>query len=454
MPPKSLTMLKNGNQVPNLILINRFGDIETKPALSSGVFNIMNLYKLCGFRKFDHFELRYTWRVNGSKNQYFTLFAKSEGKADTMNLYELPNVLESKKKRFYGTMCIVYSNSNSLDSTTIQDLTVEKWNEIKSSLIEDIEDKSSSQPLPISPLTFTPIRMTIDMSVNPSDSVRTEQGFISSKVVGKVENKSTNSTAIGVSAAASSSNSKISSEIAVKDSDDEDDEDDEENIKRPTEFISDDEDDEDEDEDEDDEDEYGEEGDLESEMNAEELLQEEKTKKFIASSLYSDDNVSSNPQTNSSGGISTNTESNSTQKRGGGGISLQSKSAKKLMGNGMGVGIMNPKNSKSKGANKKTKGKSKGKTPAKGKKSKANSDDVSDVDDGDIGDDADEYYEDDDNESADYGDDDMIYENIMNGMKKKANSGAGGNEIGEMESFYASKIFDIEPELEEEKYEY
>jgi hypothetical protein len=96
------------------------------------------LYKKCGFRTSDHFDIRTTWSVEfNNEIVNVELWAKNEGKANNENKYDFPPNVD--KDLFFGSCALVRVDSNG----TIVNLTCDLWLKIYEKLFggfEEIDD--------------------------------------------------------------------------------------------------------------------------------------------------------------------------------------------------------------------------------------------------------------------------------------------------------------------------
>jgi hypothetical protein len=94
-----------------------------------------NLYKKCGFKVQNGFEMRHRWTVDMKQTKYnVEVWSKKEGKAGSENKYDLPPPVD--KELYFGTMAIVgYDIFHNF-----VDLDVELWNKIYEHLFGGFED--------------------------------------------------------------------------------------------------------------------------------------------------------------------------------------------------------------------------------------------------------------------------------------------------------------------------
>ena len=125
-----------------IVLISRFGETKT---LSISSFNYDELYKKCKFRKSDDFEKRHTWKlIWNNENIFIQLFSKDNGRATSINKYELPPPLD--KEIYYGCMALVATSDVGCQS--VVNLTTDQWQILYEKLhggFEDLEDEDTSE---------------------------------------------------------------------------------------------------------------------------------------------------------------------------------------------------------------------------------------------------------------------------------------------------------------------
>ena len=111
--------------MPNIILINKNGSLEEKKC-----DKLQDLYKKCGFKKKDNFELRHKYSFN---NNHYLLYSKNVGRAGQENKYELPPPLD--KELYFGKMCLVKVH-NKIERS----INKEEWKNIYNKLMGGFED--------------------------------------------------------------------------------------------------------------------------------------------------------------------------------------------------------------------------------------------------------------------------------------------------------------------------
>lgn len=99
------------------------------------------LYKKCGFKKADGFEVQNVWniKINGTKYNV-SLYAKTDGKANTENKYDFPPPVDTKL--FFGACVLVCMVSS---SKMLTDLSIEMWEKMYEKLFGGFEDLSNTK---------------------------------------------------------------------------------------------------------------------------------------------------------------------------------------------------------------------------------------------------------------------------------------------------------------------
>lgn len=130
-----------------IVLIQKNGDVIDK---NVNKFTISDMYKKCGFRKPKDFSVQYSWSVDDEN--YITLFAKTSGRANTENKFELPPPID--QTLFFGTIGIIKSvgpiynpANNEFDEDAdayIEPFTVKEWKVVYEKLMGGFEDLNTS----------------------------------------------------------------------------------------------------------------------------------------------------------------------------------------------------------------------------------------------------------------------------------------------------------------------
>lgn len=157
-----------------VVIVDKGGDLKS---LNIKNFIIDELYKKCNLRKPDDFIKQTEWSVTiKDKKYYVALYAKTKGRANTENKYDLPPPVDNSL--FYGSMALVNFMKSNGDETDACDLDVEEWEKIYEKLfggfedIENTDDEEETDELanvPKSQLTKTGGYLKDDFVVDTSE---------------------------------------------------------------------------------------------------------------------------------------------------------------------------------------------------------------------------------------------------------------------------------------------
>lgn len=116
-----------------IVFIEKSGDTkESNIKLDS----LNELYKKCGFKSNNNFSKAHTWCV---KNNYYSVFSKTSGRANQENKYELPPPIDNEL--YFGKMIAIKHSSKELKNKgEIQDLSKEEWESTYETLFGGFED--------------------------------------------------------------------------------------------------------------------------------------------------------------------------------------------------------------------------------------------------------------------------------------------------------------------------
>jgi hypothetical protein len=102
-------------------------------------FNEEELFKKCGFKKGDGFLKQHEWKVKTGGAKYFiSVYAKTEGRANTENKYDFPPPIDSIL--YFGNCAIVAKN----DAQKYVDLSLDLWTTIYEKLFGGFEDLAAT----------------------------------------------------------------------------------------------------------------------------------------------------------------------------------------------------------------------------------------------------------------------------------------------------------------------
>jgi hypothetical protein len=132
--------LSKNNQNVSVVIVEKGGSLKS---LTIKDYKEEELYKKCGFKKPDGFSKQTEWgnKIDGIK--YITsVYAKTEGKANTENKYDFPPPIDNKL--FFGSCAIVTSIKNAENQVNLTSLSLELWNKIYEKLFGGFEDLTTT----------------------------------------------------------------------------------------------------------------------------------------------------------------------------------------------------------------------------------------------------------------------------------------------------------------------
>lgn len=122
-----------------IIIVEKNGSIKETNVKS---ISEDELYKKCGYKKPDGFELRTKWKVSIKKdvNQTFRIemYAKEEGRANSENKYDFPPPVDTKL--FFGNCLLINKDADG----NIDDLSKEHWDMVYEKLFGGFEDLTTN----------------------------------------------------------------------------------------------------------------------------------------------------------------------------------------------------------------------------------------------------------------------------------------------------------------------
>jgi len=118
-----------------VVLIDKKGTVITKQVKNC---SIETLYKKCKCRSNQDFEQRHTWPY---KDNYISLYARDNGRANTENKYDLPPPLDTVL--YFGTMVLVGHSKEAINNEELVDITKEDWLALYEKLFGGFEDLNS-----------------------------------------------------------------------------------------------------------------------------------------------------------------------------------------------------------------------------------------------------------------------------------------------------------------------
>lgn len=124
----------------SIIIVDKGGSLKT---LAVKVYNVEELYKKCGFKKSDGFNLQVEWPVKLDGQRYLIqMYGKLDGKANMENKYDFPPPID--KNLYFGSCALVGMLRDDTNNRSHINLSIELWNKIYEKLFGGFEDLSST----------------------------------------------------------------------------------------------------------------------------------------------------------------------------------------------------------------------------------------------------------------------------------------------------------------------
>ena len=126
----------------SVIIVEKTGTL--KP-LAIKDFKEEELFKKCGFKKGDDFVKQHEWNIKQHDKKYLvSVFAKTDGRANSENKYDFPPPIDSKL--FFGN-CVIVAKLKSESTSVYTNLTMEMWEKMYEKLFGGFEDLSATAAL-------------------------------------------------------------------------------------------------------------------------------------------------------------------------------------------------------------------------------------------------------------------------------------------------------------------
>lgn len=119
-----------------VVLISKTGSL-TNSSLQR--FDIKMLYKKCKFANNNNFKKQTTWKTDDGS--YVSLFAKTHGRANSENKYDLPPPVD--EQLFFGLMLLCAHTESELTNDNVKDFNKTAWTTIYNKLFGGFEDLGS-----------------------------------------------------------------------------------------------------------------------------------------------------------------------------------------------------------------------------------------------------------------------------------------------------------------------
>jgi len=119
-----------------IIIVDKNGSLKT---LTVKDYKVEELYKKCGFKKAEGFNLQVEWPVKLDGQKYLIqMYGKLDGKANMENKYEFPPPVDTNL--YFGSCALVGMIRDDSNNRSHINLSVELWNKIYEKLFGGFED--------------------------------------------------------------------------------------------------------------------------------------------------------------------------------------------------------------------------------------------------------------------------------------------------------------------------
>jgi hypothetical protein len=119
-----------------IIIIDKGASLKT---LTVKDYKVEDLYKKCGFKKADGFNLQVEWPVKLDGQRYLIqMYGKLDGKANMENKYDFPPPID--KNLYFGSCVLVGALRDDDNTRSHINLSIELWNKIYEKLFGGFED--------------------------------------------------------------------------------------------------------------------------------------------------------------------------------------------------------------------------------------------------------------------------------------------------------------------------
>jgi len=153
------------SQSLNVIIVEKTGVLKM---LAIKEFKEEDLFKKCGFKKSEDFIKQTEWNIKCESKKYFiSVYAKTDGRANSENKYDFPPPIDSKL--FFGNCVILAKVKNDDGKQVYSNLSLELWEKIYEKLFGGFEDLTS---------TAFEDENEIDELANVPKHKKTKQGYL------------------------------------------------------------------------------------------------------------------------------------------------------------------------------------------------------------------------------------------------------------------------------------
>ena len=124
----------------SVIIVEKTGSLKS---LTIKDYKEEELYKKCGFKKADGFIKQTEWGVKIDGKKYIvSVFAKTEGKANSENKYDFPPPVDTVL--FFGNCALVCSIKKDENKWDLTSISLELWEKIYEKLFGGFEDLAAT----------------------------------------------------------------------------------------------------------------------------------------------------------------------------------------------------------------------------------------------------------------------------------------------------------------------
>ncbi len=124
------------SQPLTIIIVDKGGTLKK---LTVKDYKVEELYKKCGFKKAEGFDLQVEWPVKIDTKRYIIqMYGKTDGKANSENKYDFPPPVD--KKLYFGSCALIGMVKDDVNNITNVNLTVELWEKIYEKLFGGFEN--------------------------------------------------------------------------------------------------------------------------------------------------------------------------------------------------------------------------------------------------------------------------------------------------------------------------
>lgn len=119
-----------------IIIVDKGGSLKT---LTVKDYKVEELYKKCGFKKMDGFNLQVEWPVKMDGQRYLIqMYGKLDGKANSENKYDFPPPVD--KNLYFGSCALVGIIRDDSNNRVYINLNIQLWEKIYEKLFGGFEN--------------------------------------------------------------------------------------------------------------------------------------------------------------------------------------------------------------------------------------------------------------------------------------------------------------------------